>query len=93
TAPVVAFVRPQEDATLDVFAAVSNPTGRVLLLSDVAASAEEGASLTVDTVGQNDLRVSGTTAEGGAGLLGTVTYTVSDGTEDEGSRVAGEATV
>ncbi|MFZ8373977.1 hypothetical protein ACO1L4_13825, partial [Staphylococcus aureus] len=30
TAPVVAFVRPQEDATLDVFAAVSNPTGRVL---------------------------------------------------------------
>ncbi|KZE35603.1 Ig-like domain-containing protein [Microbacterium sp. T32] len=93
TAPVVAFVRPQEDATLDVFAAVSNPTGRVLLLSDVAASAEDGASLTVDTVGQNDLRVSGSTAEGGAGLLGTVTYTVSDGTEDEGSRVAGEATV
>jgi hypothetical protein len=93
TAPVVAFVRPQEDATLDVFAAVSNPTGRVLLLSDVVSSAEDGASLTVDTVGQNDLRVSGSTAEGGAGLLGTVTYTVSDGTEDDGSRVAGEATV
>ena len=93
TAPVVAFVRPQEDATLDVFAAVSNPTGRVLLLSDVVASAEEGASLTVDTVGQNDLRVSGTTAEGGAGLLGTVAYTVSDGTDDEGATVGGEATV
>lgn len=93
TAPVVAFVRPQEDATLDVFAAVSNPTGRVLLLSDVVAAAEEGAALTVDTVGQNDLRVSGTTADGGAGLLGTVAYTVSDGTDDEGSRVVGEATV
>lgn len=93
TAPVVAFVRPQEDATLDVFAAVSNPTGRVLLLSDVVATAEDGASLTVDTVGQNDLRVSGSTAEGGAGLLGTVAYTVSDGTDDEGSRVDGEATV
>ena len=93
TAPVVAFVRPQEDATLDVFAAVSNPTGRVLLLSDVVASAEEGASLTVDTVGQNDLRVSGSTAEGGPGLLGTVAYTVSDGTDDEGSSVGGEATV
>lgn len=93
TAPVVAFVRPQEDATLDVFAAVSNPTGRVLLLSDVVASAEDGASLTVDTVGQNDLRVSGSTAEGGPGLLGTVAYTVSDGTDDEGSRVTGEATV
>jgi hypothetical protein len=93
TAPVVAFVRPQEDATLDVFAAVSNPTGRVLLLSDVVATAEEGASLTVDTVGQNDLRVSGSTAEGGPGLLGTVAYTVSDGTDDEGSRIGGEATV
>ncbi|MDQ1176816.1 Ig-like domain-containing protein [Microbacterium sp. SORGH_AS_0421] len=93
TSPVVAFVRPQEDATLDVFSAVSNPTGRVLLLSDVAANAQEGASLTVDTVGQNDLRVSGSTADGSAGLLGTVAYTVSDGTDDEGSRVAGEATV
>lgn len=93
TSPVVAFVRPQEDATLDVFSAVSNPTGRVLLLSDVQPAAEDGASLTVDTVGQNDLRVSGSTADGSAGLLGTVGYTVSDGTDDEGSRVTGEATV
>lgn len=93
TSPVVAFVRPQEDATLDVFSAVSNPTGRVLLLSDVEPRAEEGASLTVDTVGQNDLRVSGTTATGEAGVLGTVDYTVSDGTDDDGARVAGEATV
>ncbi len=93
TSPVVAFVRPQEDATLDVFEAVSNPTGRVLLLSDVATVAEEGASLTVDTVGQSDLRVSGSTADGAAGLLGTVSYAVSDGTDDEGSRVTGEATV
>lgn len=93
TSPVVAFVRPQEDATLDVFRAVSNPTGRVLLLSDVTADAEQGASLTVDTVGQNDLRVSGSTADGAPGLLGTVSYAVSDGTDDEGSRVTGEATV
>ena len=38
TAPVVAFVHPQADATIDVFAAVSNPTRRVLLLSDVTAT-------------------------------------------------------
>ncbi len=93
TSPVVAFVRPQEDATLDVFAAVSNPTRRVLLLSDVVASADEGSSLTVDAVGQNNLRVSGTTATGAAGRLGTVSYTVSDGTEDAGARITGEATV
>ncbi len=93
TAPVVAFVHPKQDATLDVFAAVSNPTRRVLLLSDVVVNADEGASLSVDTVGQNNLRVSGTTASGAAGRLGTVSYTVSDGTEDRGASVQGEATV
>jgi hypothetical protein len=93
TSSVVAFVRPQEDATLDVLAAVSNPTRRVLLLSDVVGAADAGATLTVDAVGQNNLRVSGTTATGAAGRLGTVTYTVSDGTEDAGARVTGEATV
>src|SRR3954453_9139310 len=72
TSPVVAFVRPQEDATLDVFAAVSNPTRRVLLLSDVTARADDGASLSVDAVGQNYLRISGTTASGAPGRLGTV---------------------
>ncbi len=93
TAPVVAFVRPQEDATLDVFAAVSNPTRRVLLLSDVVGHADQGGTLSVDAVGQNHLRVSGTTASGTPGRLGTVTYTVGDGTSDQGARVEGEATV
>lgn len=93
TSPVVAFVRPQQDATLDIFAAVSNPTRRVLLLSDVVATADQGATLSVDAVGQNNLRVSGSTETGAAGRLGTVRYVVSDGTEDQGSRVEGEATV
>ncbi|WP_345801515.1 Ig-like domain-containing protein [Microbacterium sp. AZCO] len=93
TAPVIAFVHPQEDATLDVFAAVSNPTRRVLLLSDVVAHADDGSSLSVDAVGQNYLRVSGTTASGAAGRLGTVGYTISDGTQDRGASVQGEATV
>ena len=93
TAPVVAFVHPRQDATLDVFAAVSNPTRRVLLLSDVVVHAEDGASLSVDTVGQSHLRVSGTTSTAAAGRLGTVSYTVSDGTDDRGASVQGEATV
>lgn len=93
TAPVVAFVRPQSDATIDVFAAVSNPTGRVLLLSDPVATPAAGASLSVDAVAQSQLRVSGTTADGAAGILGTVAYRVSDGTTDEGSSVEGQATV
>ncbi len=93
TAPIVAFVHPQQDATLDVLDVVSNPTRRVLLLSDVVASTVDGASLTVDSVGQNHLRVSGTTATGEPGRLGTVSYTVSDGTADAGASVVGEATV
>ncbi len=93
TAPVVAFVHPREDATVDVFAAVSNPTRRVLLLSDATPRIDLGASLSVDVVGQNSLRVSGTTATGDPGRLGTVSYVVSDGTADAGSRVVGEATV
>ncbi|MEI3846304.1 MULTISPECIES: Ig-like domain-containing protein [unclassified Microbacterium] len=93
TSPVVAFVHPQQDATLEVFDAVSNPTRRVLLLSDVVARADAGATLSVDAVGQNHLRVAGTTADGAAGRLGTVSYVVSDGTEDAGSSVTGEATV
>ena len=93
TSPVVAFVHPQEDATLDVFSAVSNPTRRVLLLSEVVGHADDGATLSVDGVGQNYLRVSGSTATGAPGRLGTVTYTISDGTEDRGALVQGEATV
>jgi len=93
TAPVVAFVRPQADATVDVLAAVSNPTGRVLLLSDVVVRAASGSSLTADAVGQSQLRVAGSTSTAEPGLLGTVDYRVSDGTNDEGASVTGEATV
>ena len=93
TAPVVAFVQPKEDVTVNVFTAVQNPTSRVLLLSDVTVVPAVGASLSVDVVAQNYLRVAGTTATGSPGPIGTVRYTVSDGTEDEGSRVEGQATV
>lgn len=93
TAPIVAFVRPNEDATLDVFDAVANPTRRVLLLSEVTPATDEGASMTVDVVGQHYLRVTGTTADGAPGRLGIVHYLVSDGSEDAGARVEGEATV
>jgi len=92
-APVVAFLHPKEDVTVDVLGAVANPTRRVLLLSDVRPTAADGASLSVDVVGQRYLRVSGSTADGAPGPLGTVRYVVSDGTADEGSRVEGEATV
>lgn len=93
TSPVVAFVRPRADATVDVLAAVSNPTGRVLLLSDVVVNAASGSSLVADAVGQSQLRVSGMTSDEAPGLLGTVSYRVSDGSADDGASVVGQATV
>lgn len=79
-APTIAFVRPQEDASVDVFAAVSNPAGAVLLLSDVVAAPVPGASLFASTVGRDLLRVSGSTPDLQPGLLGQVSAIVSDGT-------------
>ncbi|MFC4242449.1 Ig-like domain-containing protein [Gryllotalpicola reticulitermitis] len=93
TAPVTVFVRPQTDTSVDVFSAVQNPTGRVLLLSSPQPHPAPGASLDVDVVGASQLRVRGTTATNGQGLLGTVDYLVSDGTSDANMRVEGTATV
>jgi hypothetical protein len=93
TAPITVFVRPRLDTTVDVFAAVSNPGDQLLVLTD-ARKVEEGKnSLFADVVDHRLLRVKGATANGGPGLLGTVEYTVSDGSEDAARRVSGVATV
>ncbi|MDI2098540.1 Ig-like domain-containing protein [Ruicaihuangia caeni] len=93
TAPVTVFVRPKTDTSVDVFSAVSNPAGRVLLLSQAVTETASGASLDVDVVGQAMLRVRGSTADGQPGLLGVVRYTVSDGSGDAAFTTEGEATV
>ncbi|TFC31801.1 hypothetical protein E3O25_00225 [Cryobacterium sp. TMT1-3] len=93
TSPVTVFVRPKADTSVDVFSAVSNPAGRVLLLGEAIPETVLGASLSVDVVGQNILRVRGSTADEQPGKLGTVRYTVSDGTENPLYTVRGEATV
>ena len=93
TSPVTVFVRPKADTSVDVFTAVSNPAGRVLLLGEAIPETVLGASLSVDVVGQNILRVRGSTADERPGKLGTVRYTVSDGTENPLYTVRGEATV
>ncbi|KQW08077.1 hypothetical protein ASC66_03790 [Leifsonia sp. Root4] len=93
TAPVTVFVRPKADASVDVFTAVSNPAGRVLLVSDPLPRPEPGAALEVSVVGQKLLRMRGTTADEQPGLLGVVAYTVSDGTGDPRYQTQGEASV
>jgi hypothetical protein len=93
TAPVTVFVRPKADTTVDVFTAVSNPAGRVLLLSDARPDNESGASLDVDVVGQKVLRVRGASKTLEGGKLGVIGYTVSDGRSGDGGAVNGQATV
>jgi len=93
TPPLTAFVRPNEDATVDVFPAVSNPAGRVLLLSELLPESAERATMSVDLVGQSMIRVSGSTDDGSPGVLGVVRYTVSDGTGAAAATAEGELTV
>ncbi|WP_144018482.1 Ig-like domain-containing protein [Demequina sp. NBRC 110051] len=93
TVPLTAFVRASEDVTVDVLAAVTNPAGSVLLLSDLATEPSEGARLSADVVGHSALRLSGDTGDGQPGTLGTVDYTVSDGTGRPEGTVRGEVTV
>lgn len=91
--PLVAFVRPNEDTTVDVLRAVSNPANLVLLLSDVRPAAADGASLSVDPVAQSTIRASGTTADGTPGEIGVVRYTISDGSENSSATITGQLTV
>lgn len=75
--PLTAFVRPGEDATIDVLAAAQNTTGRVLMVSQVTSSAP---GLSASVVGQTFVRVSGTTVDGLPGRIGVAEVQVADGT-------------
>ncbi|MCU1409313.1 MAG: hypothetical protein JWR04_20 [Rhodoglobus sp.] len=86
-APVTAFVRSNEDTTIDLVGAVQNSTGRVLIVSQAATS---DPGLSVSVVGQSQVRVSGSTPTGEPGKVGTATVTVTDGA---GATVEGQLTV
>ncbi|GMA91124.1 Ig-like domain-containing protein [Homoserinibacter gongjuensis] len=75
--PLTAFVRPGEDATVDVLAAAQNTTGRVLMVSQVTSS---GPGLSASVIGQSYVRVSGSTDDGLPGRVGVVEVQVADGT-------------
>ncbi|GAA0428344.1 Ig-like domain-containing protein [Leifsonia naganoensis] len=85
--PLVAFARAQEDTTLDVLPAVQNTSGRVLAVQSVTADDDRLSASVVDNA---QVRVSGTTADGRPGRIGTATVTIGDGA---GQTVQGEITV
>ncbi|MFS2243134.1 Ig-like domain-containing protein [Microbacterium sp. OR16] len=86
-APLTVFVREGEDTTVDVLGAVQNTSGRVLILAEAVSSTPQ---LTANVVGNERLRVSGTTADGEPGVIGKATVTVADGS---GAAVEGAVTV
>ncbi|MET0449199.1 MAG: Ig-like domain-containing protein, partial [Aeromicrobium sp.] len=86
-APQAAFVRPNEDTTVDVLSAVQNTGGRVLLVAEASTG---DPTLSVDVVGQSRVRVSGTTDDGRPGRVGEAQVTVADGS---GASVEGSLTV
>jgi hypothetical protein len=86
-APLTAFVREGEDTTVDVLRAVQNTSGRVLLISGAESSTP---LLNVGVVGNESIRVSGTTESGEPGVIGAATVTVADGA---GAAVRGTVTV
>ncbi|MGN6274110.1 MAG: Ig-like domain-containing protein [Protaetiibacter sp.] len=75
--PLTAFVRPGEDATVDVLAAAQNTSGRVLMVSQVTSS---GPGLSASVIGQSYVRVSGSTDDGLPGRIGVAEVQVTDGT-------------
>lgn len=85
--PLTAFVRANEDTTVEVLDAVRNPGGQVLSITGAASS---DPALDVDVIDRSRLRVSGSTPSGEPGRVGTVSYTVADGS---GAAVEGALTV
>jgi hypothetical protein len=75
-APLTAFVRSNEDTTIDVVDAVQNTSGRVLIVSSATTA---DPTLSASIVGQSSVRVSGTTPGGQPGRVGSAVITVTDG--------------
>ncbi|MGB3414701.1 MAG: Ig-like domain-containing protein, partial [Microbacteriaceae bacterium] len=94
TVPLVAFVTSLDDSTVNVLNSVSNPAGRGLSVTDVIANPIDGqVSLGVRNFGDGTLKVSGSSADGRPGKLGTIRYLVTDGTDSTTGSSRGELTV
>ncbi len=93
TAPVSVFLTPNADTVIDVLSATMNPSGRALLTTNIELHALPGAPLFADPIDQGHIRVRGSTSTGLPGLIGRVTYTVSDGSGEARYTATGEASV
>lgn len=74
--PLTAFVRPQEDTTVDVLASAQHSNRRVLMVAETTTTQPR---LSASVVGTSFVRVSGTTESGEPGLIGVADVTIADG--------------
>ncbi len=76
--PLRAFVRPLADTTVEVFDAIPGADSRALVVS--SASVIDG-QLRADVIEHARVRVSGSTADGAPGRIGSIDVAVADGAE------------
>lgn len=80
--PVNVLVRAGLDSTVDLYTAISNPSERALIISDIEVIREPGAVLYAGKVKGGNLRVRGETETRAAGRIGLIKFRVSDGSSD-----------
>jgi hypothetical protein len=93
TSPISVFLTPNADTVIDVLSATMNPTGRALLTTNIDIRPALGATLFADPIDQGHIRFRGSTSTGLPGLIGRVTYIVSDGSGEARYSAVGEASV
>ena len=89
--PVTVLVRAGLDSTVDLYTAISNPSERSLIITlDTNIKLSPGATLIAGKVKGGNVRVRGETEDQSAGKIGTIRYTVSDGTSDPNFTAQGQ---
>ena len=80
--PVTVLVRAGLDSTVDLYSAITNPSERSLIITDIVPAPETGASLVAGKGKGGNMRIRGSTEDQSAGKIGVVRYHVSDGSSD-----------
>jgi hypothetical protein len=93
TEPVSVFLTPGSDTVIDVMSATMNPTGRALIPTQITTQPNSGASLFADPINDGNIRVRGSTPDGLSGLIGYVSYVISDGSGEPQFTAQGQASV
>ncbi len=89
--PVTVLVRAGLDSTVDLYSAISNPSERSLIITmDTKVVKADGATLNYGVVKGGNVRIRGETEDRAAGKVGTIRYTVSDGTADSNYSAEGQ---